>query len=509
MAKGYIIGVDCSTTASKAIVWDREGMPVAEGREKMQILTPKPEWVEQDANEWWNATAVAIKKAVRQIDAGKVVAICLTHQRESFVPVDEDFKPLRNGILWVDTRAASQVEKLREKSEKIHKITGLFPNLYASNCKIMWMRENEPSIFEKTFKFLDVYAFLALKLTGEPVTSWASACPFGLMDMENLCWSREIMDIVGVKEENFCRLVAPGEIVGRLSKEASSLTGVPEGVPVVAGGGDGQCASLGAGVVEEGLASLNLGTAVVSGLFSEKYITGTTFRTLCGCVPRTYIAESVIGGGTFTLNWFVREFGKEEERLARENDIFAEQIFEIMASKIKPGMPRLLLIPYWKSSFAPYWDSFARGIVIGWSGDIKKAHFFRAIMEGIAFEQKFLYEGMEKSFRKKIERIVLLGGGANMPLWRQIVADITGIPVLIPHTFEVTCLGAAMLAASAVGFYKDVREASKKMSHFLDTYYPEKKNEEFYLRIYQKVYRPLFPRIKEIVDEFTRVCMEG
>ena len=117
MAKGYIIGVDCSTTASKAIVWDREGMPVAEGREKMQILTPKPEWVEQDANEWWNATAVAIKKAVRQIDAGKVVAICLTHQRESFVPVDEDFKPLRNGILWVDTRAASQVEKLREKSE--------------------------------------------------------------------------------------------------------------------------------------------------------------------------------------------------------------------------------------------------------------------------------------------------------------------------------------------------------------------------------------------------------
>lgn len=508
MEKDYIIGIDCSTTATKAIVWDKKGNPVAEGRERMQIFTPRPEWVEQRAEQWWEATAKAIRKAVSQINPSRVAAIGITHQRESFVPVDENLNPLRNGILWVDTRATSQVEKLKNLGgERIHEITGLFPNLYASNCKIMWIKDNEQAIFDRTYKFLDVYAYLTLKLTGRLVTTWSSACPFGLLDMRKLCWSREVMEIIGVREDQFPELVSPGEVVGKLSRKAASLTGVAEGTPVIGGGGDGQCAALGAGVVEEGCASLNLGTAVVSELFSEEYVVGDTFRTLCGCVPRTYIAESVIGGGTFTLNWFVREFGREEERLGKANNIFAEQIFEIMAAKIKPGMPRLLMVPYWKASLAPYWDPFAKGIVIGWSGDTGRAHLYRAIMEGIVFEQRLLYDGMEKSLNKKIERIILLGGGANMPLWRQIVADITGISVLIPRTFEVTCLGAAMLAAYAVGMYPDVKEASKRMSVFEEEYKPDRKNVEFYLKIYKKVYSRLFIQIRELVDEFTRITL--
>ncbi|MBA7698803.1 L-fuculokinase [subsurface metagenome] len=180
----------------------------------------------------------------------------------------------------MDTRAAPQVQKLKEMGgEKIHKITGLFPNLYASNAKIMWIKENEPSIFERIYKFLDVYAYLAWKLTGRLVTTWSSACPMGLLNMSKLCWSREVMELVGVKEEQFCELVAPGEVVGNLTSEAASLLGLPEGIPVAGGGGDGQCAALGAGVVEEGCASLNLGTAVVSELYLSGYITGDTFRT--------------------------------------------------------------------------------------------------------------------------------------------------------------------------------------------------------------------------------------
>ena len=282
MTKDYIIGVDCSTTAAKAIVWDKEGNPIAEGRKVMQLLTPKPEWGEQRCEEWWSATAEAIKKALLQVDPRRIAAIGITHQRESFVPLNKNMQPLRNGISWVDTRAISQVQKLKEThGDRIHKITGLFPNLYASNAKIMWVRENEPSIFEQTHKILDVYAYLAWKLTGQLVTTWASACPLGLLDMSKLCWSKEVMEIIGVREEQFPELCPPGEVVGTLTREAASLLGLPEGVPVAGGGGDGQCAALGAGVVEEGYASLNLGTAVVSEFFSPEYVTGLTFRTLC------------------------------------------------------------------------------------------------------------------------------------------------------------------------------------------------------------------------------------
>lgn len=508
MEKDYIIGVDCSTTTAKAIVWNKKGNPVAEGRDKMQLLTPKPEWGEQRAEKWWDATAKAIIDATQQIDSRRIAAIGITHQRESFVPLSREMTPLRNGILWVDTRATPQVQKLKKiGGKKIHEITGLFPNLYASNAKIMWIKENEPSIFEKTYKFLDVYAYLSWKLTGQLVTTWPSACPMGLLDASKLCWSKEVMELVGVKEEQFCELVAPGEIVGELTKKTASLLDLSEGIPVVAAGGDGQCAALGAGVVEEGRASLNLGTAVVSELYSSEYIIGDTFRTMCGCVPRTYIAESLIPGGTFVINWFLKEFGHEESRLSKANNIFAEQIFEIMASKIQPGMPRLLMFPYWKAVAAPHWDPFARGIVIGWSGDTTKAHLYRCIMEGMVFEQRFLYEGMQKSLNKKIEKIVLLGGGAKSPLWRQIVADITTIPVLIPLTFEATCLGAAMLAAYAAGMYNSVSEASKEMSGVKEEYYPIKKNREFYLKIYERIYKPLFPRIQELVDEFTKITL--
>ena len=156
MTKDYIIGVDCSTTAAKAIVWDKEGNPVAEGRKVMQLLSLKPGWDEQRSEEWWSATVEAIKKAVLQVDPRRIAAIGITHQRESFVLLDKDMHPLRNGILWSDTRATSQVQKLKEThGDRIHKITGLFPNLCASNAKIMWVRENEPFIFEQTHKILD------------------------------------------------------------------------------------------------------------------------------------------------------------------------------------------------------------------------------------------------------------------------------------------------------------------------------------------------------------------
>jgi xylulokinase len=175
----------------------------------------------------------------------------------------------------------------------------------------------------------------------------------GFLNMENLCWDNEIMSLIGVREDQFCELAAPGEIVGEITKKAAALLGLPEGIPVAGGGGDGQCAALGAGVVEEGRASLNLGTAVVSGLYSKKYVTGDTFRAMCGCIPRTYIAESIIAAGTFILNWYIGEFGHEAREQSKAANIPVEQLLENLASEIHPGKPRLLMLPHFKAVKAP------------------------------------------------------------------------------------------------------------------------------------------------------------
>jgi sugar (pentulose or hexulose) kinase len=506
MKKDLLIGIDCSTTASKAIVWDTRGTYIAEKRKKMPLLSPNPDWEEQPAEYWWDATADALKSVVREIDHSRIAAIGITHQRETFVPLDSDMRPLRNGITWVDTRSKTEVEEMKKAcGDKILQISGRYPNLYASNSKIMWLREHEPSVFDRTYKYTDVGGYLIYRLTGNSVTTFPSACPMGIVDIKKRCWSGDIMKLLGVRREQFFDLVSPGSVVGGLTKDAAAEVGLPKGIPVVGGGGDGQCASVGAGVVGEGRASLNLGTAVVSQLCSNEYKPGKAYRSMCGCLPETYINETLIAAGTLTISWFIDTFGQDIKSISNKNKITAEQVFEVMASAVKPGDPRLLLVPYWKGAAAPSWDQFAKGIVIGWSENITKAHLYRAVLEGITFEQRYLYEETNKVLGSELGEIVLLGGGAKSPLWRQIVADICGIPVHIPHTFEATCLGAAMLAAYAVGLYKSVTDATKNMSMIQETYSPNMENGNFYTKVYEKVYKSLFPKIRELVDEFTKI----
>ena len=507
-AKDYIIAVDCSTTAAKAIVWDKKGNVVAESKKTFPLFTPHPDWVEQRAEDWWDATAASIFRVAQQVDTKRIAAIGITHQRESFVPLNKDGSAVRNAMLWADTRAKSQTDALRKVwAEKIHRITGRFPNLYASNVKILWMRENEPAFFQQTERFVDVAAYLYRKLTGKFITTWPSACPTGILDISKRCWSKDILELLEVEERQFCELAAPGEIIGTLDRNTASTLGLQEGTPVVGGGGDGQCAALGAGVVEEEVASLNLGTAIVSGLYSQEYIPGDPYRSMCGCIPGTYLNETLIAAGTFTIDWFMKEFGDDVKQFGKTHNISPEKIFGMMAEKIEPGMPRLLMLPYWAGASAPFWDPYAKGVVIGWSESSTRAHLYRSILEGIAFEQKFLYEETEKYLNKKIGKIVLLGGGARSSLWPQIAADILGTPVFIPQSFESTCLGAAMLAAYGIGMYSSIQEASKQMSRITAQYTPIERNNQFYLKSYERVYTSLFPKIQELVDEFTHITL--
>lgn len=496
----YVIGIDCSTTATKAVVWDRKGNAVAEGRATFDLSSPHPDWGEQNAEDWWESTRTAIARAAQVVDTSRVRAIGITHQRETFVCLNEDDHPIRPAILWLDSRAREQVE--RYGTEEVHRITGKPPNPLSGFYKMLWLREHEPGVLDRAAKVVDVHAFLVHRMTGHWRTSWATADPMGLTDMETFDWSDELLDTVSLTRDQMCDTYAPGDVIGELTPEAAREVGLPAGLPIVSGVGDGQAAGLGANITEPGRAYLNLGTAIASGTYSESYSYGLEYRVLSGAIPRTYTLETLLPAGTYTVSWFVQKFaGVNAEELGLE--ISTEQILEAAAAQIEPGAEGLLAIPYWNNALMPYWDLNARGVMVGLTGAHGKAHVYRAILEGIAFEQRLMMSGAEKGLEKPVEHVIALGGGSRSPLWCQIIADILQRPVSVAQETESTCLGAGMLAAAAGGIYGSIKEAAEAMSGTNARFEPNDEGVARYDRLY-RVYEEIYPSLSPIFPKLAK-----
>jgi sugar (pentulose or hexulose) kinase len=505
MTKRLVIGIDTSTTACKAIAWDPNGRAVAEGRSTYPLLQPHPTWYEQNAEQWWTGTCTALNELFSKIDISRVEALCITNQRESFVPVDRHGKPIRNGILWLDERSRAQVEFLISTigKERLHQTTGKPAAMTPSLPKIVWLIQNEPEIIERTYKFVEPHAFHVFRLTGDFRTSLACADPMGLVDMRANRWAEDLIKELGLRIDQFPDLVPPGALIGKVTKNAAVESGLPEGLPVVAGAGDGQCAGLGANAVSSERAYLNLGTAVVGGAFSAEYLADPAFRTLYAPLAGNYFLETVMRGGVFTIGWFVEKFASDLRSNALP--LSPEELLEAAAAKVPPGCLGLMLVPYWNNVMNPYWDPSASGIMVGWTGVHGREHFYRAIMEGIAFEQKLAGDGVMAALGRRFSEYVVMGGGSRSKLWNQIVADVTGVPVLRSTSAEATCLGAGILAAAAAGWYPSVSSAAEAMTGTAERYTPNPEMQAFYDKLYHEVYRQLFPALQQLIDRLTQL----
>ncbi|AHY47754.1 Sugar (pentulose and hexulose) kinase [Rubrobacter radiotolerans] len=502
--RDYVVGIDCSTTATKAVVWDSEGNAVAEGRATFELSSPRPDWGEQNAEDWWESTKVAIRRAAQVVDPRRIAAIGITHQRETFVCLNEDDHPIRPAILWLDSRAKDEVA--RYGTDEVHRITGKPPNPTPGFYKMLWLREHEPRVLERAAKVADVHAFLVHRMTGEWRTSWATADPLGLVDMESFDWSDELLGTVGLGRENMCELYAPGDVIGELKEDVAREVGLPVGIPVVSGAGDGQAAGLGANITEPGRAYLNLGTGIVSGTYSERYSYANEYRVLSGPVPRTYTLETLLPAGTYTVSWFCDRFAHVDASsfgLA----LSTEQILETAAAQLGPGAEGLFAVPYLNNALMPYWDFDARGIMVGWTGVHGKAHVYRAILEGIAFEQRLMTEGAETGLEKPVEHMIALGGGSRSSLWCQILADVLKRPVSVAREAESTCLGSGMLAAAACGLHPSIKEAAEAMSGTKAHYEPDGKRSVHYDELYS-VYKDLYPSLRSVFPKITK-AMKG
>ncbi|MBW4035179.1 MAG: carbohydrate kinase [Proteobacteria bacterium] len=452
-----VIGLDCSTSAVKAVAFDARGVVLAEGRAALAFRALGDNRFEQDPKDWWRAACTALRALVAAAHGVRFIGIAIANQRETIVPLDDLFRPTRPAILWLDGRATADAAAMASRfgRETLHRITGKIPDPNPALYKLAWMRRVEPATLDASRYFAEVHGYLAQRLTGRFATSTASADPLGVFDLAAGDYAHELLASIGLRADQFAEPLPPGSVIGALHAQAAAETGLPEGLMVAAGGGDGQAAGVAVGLDAPGRAYLNLGTAIVSGVHSHAYRIGTAFRTMISAGGPGYVFETSLRSGTLLCDWLARDlFG----------DPAALTTLEAAAAALPPGADGVFVLPYFLGVMTPHWDSAARGAILGLAPHHGRAHLLRALFEGIAHEQADVTARIVAATGLAVREIVAIGGGSRSDLWCQIIADVMDIPVLRSASAEASALGAAMAAAVASGWFADFAGAATAMA---------------------------------------------
>lgn len=490
-----VIGLDSSTTGAKAFVFDRKGTIVIQASESIPLYSPKPNYYEQNPDDWWNSARKVLRKITNRINPDRIAAISIANQRETFVVLDSNSNSIRPAIIWLDERCKNEVEPFSKKigQNKIHRITGKPPDYAPVVYRLAWMKRYEPALYKKMSMVCDVHTWLSWKLTNTFKTSWASADPLGLFGIKTKSWSPLILNELKLTESKLPIAVRPGSVIGNITAKASKQTGLSTKTLIIAGGGDGQVAGLGAKALVPVRAYLNLGTAVVAGIYGSQYRISKSFRTMCACSEKGYYYECSLRAGTFSIDWFIKDILKIDP--LKQPDIYKQ--LENEARQVPTGSEDLLFLPYLCGAMNPYWDINARGIFKGLSSSHHRGHLYRSILEGIAFEQLFAISAVEKAIGTRVRELVAIGGGTSSKLWCQILVDVTGKKICIPQKKNTSALGAGIAAAVGAGWFSSFKTAAKEMAGTEKEIKANHKNHKKYQQLF-KIYKKLYPALKSL-----------
>jgi xylulokinase len=474
--KQYLVIFDIGTTAAKTIVFDANGLIVGKAYQEYPTQTPSPGIVEQNPEDWWMAIKTSAKKTIdlSRIDPKDVAGIGVTTQRSTVAPLDKNAEVLYPAMTWMDARSSPSADALAEQYPERGIIFRCLP-------KILWLKDNLPSIFKKAYKFITVDAYVYHKLTGNFVSDLTNSA-YGLLDVRRLKWSDELSDATKIPIEKFPSPLSSGKIAGELLPEAASEVGLAAGTPVVVGGGDQQCSALGLSAISPGVIKATMGT----GTFVDAVIDKPIFdlydpltRTFClpHVIPNKWAFEAVLPGTGLIYRWLRDQFSLKEVETARSVEVDPYDILNLEAASVKPGSDGLIVIPLFM---------FSRGIVWGLSFSHTKAHLARAILESSGYGMNFFIEVMDGQ-GIEVSEIRVDGGGSRSALWRQIQADITGKPIVLTRVIEdASALGAAILTSYGVGLHKTIDKAIAAMVKVTEKIAPIPENREVYNRIYPK-----------------------
>ena len=454
---GHVIGIDTSTTATKAVVIDRDGRVVAEGVQEYDYQIPQPGWSEQDPELWWDATVAAIRSAlsVAGIDAADVAAVGLAGQMHGLVLLDRAREVLRPAILWNDQRTAHQCADVRTRvgAERLIEVTGndALPGFTAP--KLMWVRDHEPAVFERTEHVLLPKDYVRLCLTGELAMDKADGAGTLLFDLAARNWSPEVLRALELDPAWFPVTHEGPTITGEMTREAAAATGLRPGTPVVAGGGDQAANAVGVGAVDPGTMALSLGTSGVVFTATDTPSTDPRGRVhaFCHAVPERWHLMGVMLSAAGSLRWYRDALAPE----ASFEDLSAE------AATTPAGSEGLLFLPYLTGERTPHPDPQARGAFIGLNVQHRRPHLTRAVMEGVAFGLRDSLDLMLAAGTPAPTQIRASGGGVRSTLWQQILADVLDAEIATVATAEGAAFGAGLLAAVGTGWFTSTQEAAQ------------------------------------------------
>ena len=488
-AAPLLIGLDLGTTALKCAAYTEDGDLVASATREYALLTPAANVVEVHPATYWSEFAAAIHDLLDQpaVDPARVVALGISAQGETLIPVRADGAPARNAIVWLDGRATDESAELADRfdEQQFYEITGqpsMLPTWPAA--KILWLARHEPRGFEQTARFLLIEDYFLWRLTGEYVSEGSLLTSTCYWDFRTKRWWPEMLAALGIDDSRLPAIVEPGAAVGTLLPAAARELGLPSSMMVCTGALDQACGAIGVGTVGPGRFSETTGAAVALCATLSAARLAPQRRMPCHYhgVPDTYMFHTFTSGGV-VLRWFRDQFAEAERAVAASLGLDAYDLLSQEAGTIAAGAEGLVLIPHLQGAMAPESNPNARGAVVGLSLRHGRAHVARAILESIAFVVRRNVEVLE-DLGVVVPEIRALGGGARSPLWKQIEADVTKRPVLTTRQPDAATLGAAILAGVGVGRYSSAQEAAESMVQIDETFEPRPELGERYDEVY-------------------------
>jgi xylulokinase len=481
----YVIGVDLGTSAVKTLLIGQDGNLLAEATREYQLYHDKAGWSEQEPEDWVTGTTLSLQDLLKQtgVNPVDIEGISFSGQMHGLVLLDADNQPIRRAILWNDTRTTEQCREIERKlGDKLLTLTRN-PALEGFTLpKILWVKQNEPDVFARASKFLLPKDYLRLRLNGELHMDLSDAAGTLMLDVANKSWSEEVLDAFGLPGAFCLPLVEASAQVGTLTAKAAEETGLSPATKVFAGGADNACGAIGAGILSPGLTLCSIGTSGV--ILTYEADASADYKGKVHFFnhgkENAFYAMGVTLAAGYSLSWFRNTFAKGESF-----DNLLEGIDEI-----PPGANGLLFTPYLVGERTPHADAHIRGSFIGMDGSHTRAHFARAVMEGITFS---LNESIDlfRAAGKKVDTIVSIGGGAKNPIWLQMQADIFQAKVVALENEQGPGLGAAMLAAVGSGWFPTLDACGEIFVKHARVYTPNVSVGERYeelFRIYQQIY---------------------
>lgn len=483
------IGVDLGTSAVKLLLMDGEGKIQKIVSREYPIYFPNPGWSEQNPEDWFTQTMEGIRELVAEADKEQVAGISFGGQMHGLVILDEKDQVIRPALLWNDGRTFEECDYLNNVigKEKLSEYTANISFTGFTAPKILWVKNKEPENFARIAKIMLPKDYIAYKLTGVNCTDFSDASGMLLLDVKNRCWSKEMCEICGIREEMLPELFESYECVGTLKEEIAGKLGLSASVKVAAGAGDNAAAAVGTGTVGEGMCNISLGTSGTIFISSRKFGVDkfNALHAFAHADGYYHLMGCMLSAASCNKWWM--------EDIVGTSDYAGEQ-----AGIEKLGENHVYFLPYLMGERSPHNNPNARGTFIGMTMDTTRADMTQAVLEGVAFALRDSLE-VARSLGIRLERTKICGGGAKSPLWKKMIANILNLKVDVIESEEGPALGGAMLAAVACGEYKNVEEAAAKIVKIVDTVEPEAELVEKYEARYQQ-FKEIYPACKPLFE---------